>query len=216
MKNSIPQSSAWIYISAILLPFNGGFINAATLISFLHNPVGYVTGNLTFAGTHFAEGDYTAFLRMIALVLAFLTGAIISGLLIKNEHYHKDQRYRVILILQLALILTSIGLMHLDILYCEYLLAATMGLQNAMTTHYGSALIRTTHMTGTTTDLGVLLAHWIKRKNIAIWKLKLYSILILSFLGGSIIGAIAFTHLHEAALFASIAIYLVMIFVSKK
>lgn len=216
MKNAIPQSSLWVYLAAVLLPFNGGYINAATLMSFLHNSVGYVTGNITFAGTYFSEGNSMMFLKMLLLVIAFLAGSVTSGLVIKGEHYNKDYRYRANLCLQLILVSMAIYLLHYQLSYCEYLLAATMGLQNAMTTHYGSALIRTTHMTGTTTDLGILIAYWIKRKNVALWKIKLYVILILSFLLGSMVGAIAFTYFQGNALFASIVIYLIMMLISKK
>jgi uncharacterized membrane protein YoaK (UPF0700 family) len=215
MKNNIPQSSLWVYISAILLPLNGGFVNAATLISFLHNSVGYVTGNISYAGTYFSEENYIMFLKMIMLVIAFLVGSIISGLIIKSEQYNKDHRYGVNLILQLFFVAIAICLMRYEISYCAYFLAATMGLQNSMTTHYGSALIRTTHMTGTTTDLGILIAHWIKRKNVPFWKIRLYLILIVSFLIGSIIGGICFIHFHENSLFISIIIYLIMIMISK-
>lgn len=215
MKQTIPQSSVWIYLAAILLPFNGGFINAATLISFLHNSVGYVTGNIAFAGTYFAEKQYVMFFGMLGLIFCFLLGSFISGLMIKTEHYHKDYRYELNLVLQLSFVLIAMILMHLDIKYCEFLLAVTMGLQNAMTTHYGAALIRTTHMTGTATDLGILVAHWIKGKNVQLWKIKLYALLISFFLLGSIVGAVVFIHLQAYGLLVSIFIYLIMIFFHK-
>lgn len=216
MKNSISQPTSWIYLSAVLLPFNGGYINAATLISFLQNSVGYVTGNLTYAGVFLSNGEFLIFVRMILLVIFFLVGTIISGLIIKSPHYNQDYSYPTSLILQLLLILIAILFLNSHLSYCEYILAMTMGLQNAMTTYYGSAIIRTTHMTGTTTDLGLLIAYKIKNKKIATWKLKLYIILILSFLTGSFIGALAFKNFHGNALYCSILIYSIMIILYKK
>ncbi|AIT09270.1 hypothetical protein LO80_04325 [Candidatus Francisella endociliophora] len=216
MKNYISQPTSWIYIAAILLPFNGGYINAIALISFLQNSVGYVTGNLTSAGVFLADQEYLIFLRMLLLVIFFLGGAIISGLIIKKPHYNQDYSYPTNLGLQLTLVAIAILLLKYHIRYCEYLLAMSMGLQNAMTTYYGSAIIRTTHMTGTTTDLGLLIAYKIKNKKIAAWKFKLYVILILSFLLGSFIGALTFKEFHENSLYLSIAIYLTMIILYKK
>ena len=167
MKNHIYQPTSWVYIAAILLPFNGGYINAATLISFLQNSVGYVTGNLTYAGVFLANKEYLIFLKMILLVISFLVGTIISRLIIKNPHYNNDYSYPNNLGLQFILILIAMLLLKHHIKYCEYLLAMSMGLQNAMTTYYGSAIIRTTHMTGTTTDLGLLIAYKIKNKKVA-------------------------------------------------
>ncbi|WP_119344206.1 YoaK family protein [Facilibium subflavum] len=216
MKQSIPQSPVWVYFAAVLLPFNGGFINAATLVSFLHNSVGYVTGNIAYAGTYFAEHDILMFFRMMLLIFSFLIGAIISSLIVKSEYYHRDYRYRVNLMLQLMLVIVAMILLRYHIMGCEYLLAGAMGVQNAMTTHYGSALIRTTHMTGTTTDLGVLIAHWIKNNQVALWKIRLYLILILSFLVGAISGAVIFQAFSSNAFYVSISIYIIMIFLHKK
>lgn len=99
---------------------------------------------------------------------------------------------------------------------CEYLLAIAMGLQNAMTTHYGTALIRTTHMTGTTTDLGILIAHVLKGQKIQLWKLTLYIILITCFLLGSIVGGYLYAHYQAYSLIVSLVIYLMMIVVYKR
>lgn len=216
MKNHIFQPTSWIYIAAVLLPFNGGYINAATLISFLQNSVGYVTGNLTYAGVFLADKQYLLFIKMFLLVIFFLLGSVISGLMIKSPHYNKDHSYPANLALQFILVLIAIILLKFHISYCEYLLAMSMGLQNAMTTYYGSAIIRTTHMTGTTTDLGLLIAYKLRNKKIATWKFKLYIILIFSFLLGSFIGTVMFKEFHENALYLSILIYLIMIALYKR
>lgn len=211
MKNTIPQSSFWVYLSTILLPINGGLINGATLISFLHNSVGYVTGNLVLSGTSFSLQQYSLFARLLGLIACFLIGSIISGLMIRSEYYNKDHRYEMNLALQLSLVIIAFFLMHYGNSACEFLLAMAMGLQNAMTTHYGTALIRTTHMTGTTTDLGILIAHIIKGKNIQLWKLRLYVTLIISFFFGSIVGGFLFVKFQAYGLTASMLIYSVMI-----
>ncbi|AJI74762.1 hypothetical protein BZ13_1657 [Francisella philomiragia subsp. philomiragia ATCC 25015] len=216
MKNSISQPISWVYLSAVLLPFNGGYINAATLISFLQNSVGYVTGNLTYAGVFLSNGEFLIFARMLILVIFFLLGTVISGLIIKSPHYNQDYSYPTNLLLQLTLVFIAILFLNSHLSYCEYILAMTMGLQNAMTTYYGSAIIRTTHMTGTTTDLGLLIAYKIKNTQIATWKLRLYIILILSFLTGSFVGALAFKIFQGNALYCSILIYSAMIVLYKK
>jgi uncharacterized membrane protein YoaK (UPF0700 family) len=37
-----------------------------------------------------------------------------------------------------------------------------MGMQNAMTTKFSGAVIRTTHITGLTTDMGIVTANWLQ------------------------------------------------------
>lgn len=211
MKNTIPQSTLWIYLVVILLPFNGGFINAATVVGFLHHAVGYVTGNVTNLGTGLIQGNIDMVLQMLGIFLAFLCGALLSGLLIKSEHFRRDLRYGTSLLLQAILVGIAIILLSYRYIAGEYVLAMVMGLQNALTTHYGSAIIRTTHMTGTTTDLGIQLGLWLKGDHQHAWKIKLYSLLILFFLIGAIAGGIIFTYLGQNALWISIIIYVIMI-----
>tara|TARA_R110000868_G_scaffold8205_3_gene42545 strand:- start:136898 stop:137563 length:666 start_codon:yes stop_codon:yes gene_type:complete len=211
MKNTIGQSKLWVYSTAFLMSLNGGYINVICLVSILQLPVGYVTGNLTLAGDFFAKGYYVAFFHLFMLVFCFLFGSIVSGLIVKGQMLETNRRYNIVLILQILIVICATFLLYLGDTMAGYLLAFTMGLQNAMTTHYGSALIRTTHMTGTTTDLGILISQWLKREPIQFWKMRLYACLIIGFTIGSIIGAILYAKLHAIALTLSIIIYVLML-----
>ncbi|AJI53886.1 YoaK family protein [Francisella philomiragia] len=211
MKNTIKQPSLWVYLSAILLPVNGGLINVITLMSFLHNSVGYVTGNISNASIYLHDDDLILFCRMILLILFFLFGAVTSSLITCRERFEKDIRYVFIILIQLICITVAIILLRLEKQYSDFVLAFLMGAQNAMTTHYGTAIIRTTHMTGTTTDLGISIARWLKYRDEPVWKIKLYLVLILSFIGGSILGAILFRYYGVNVVFISILIYLILL-----
>ena len=80
-----------------------------------------------------------------------------------------------------------------------YISAVTCGLQNGMVSLYSGNVIRTTHVTGTMTDIGVLLGRLlkdtfdgkVKRKGEAfneIWKLFILLPLIFGFFFGTMIG----------------------------
>lgn len=210
MKNTIKQSKLWVYTAASIMSFNGGYINSICLVSILKNAVGYVTGNLTVAGDSFEKGSYLLFLDLIVLVLCFLLGSIVSGFIVKGQNLARDHRYNMSIVLQMIFVFIAMLLLYFNHKEAGYLLAVTMGMQNAMTTHYGTALIRTTHMTGTTTDLGILIARWIKEGSIETWKFSLYLSLILGFLIGAVVGAVFYAWIHIAALLISIFIYLLM------
>lgn len=212
MQNTIKQSKLWVYTTAFVMSFNGGYINSICLVGILKNAVGYVTGNLTTAGDYLEKGYYGAFFHLFLLVFCFLLGSFLSGLIIKGQNLERGHRYNTSLILQLVLVLLSMILLSLNKLQAGYLLAVSMGMQNAMTTHYGSALIRTTHMTGTMTDLGILISRWIKGYVIEPWKIVLYSSLIIGFSLGAIGGALSYAVWHALALCLSIAIYVFFIF----
>jgi len=211
LKNTVHQSKAWAYITSFIMSFNGGYINSICMLSILGIPVGYVTGNLTLSAEALHQSDFFKFLYLMSLVLCFLIGSITSGLLIKNQNFKMDHRYTLSIIFQfLALGLAMILLKDANP-NGSYFLALTMGMQNAMTTHYGSALIRTTHMTGTMTDLGVLISRWIKKEDIEYWKLFLYLSLISGFLSGAIAGAVFYGLFKALALSVSFVFYGLMI-----
>jgi uncharacterized membrane protein YoaK (UPF0700 family) len=57
-----------------------------------------------------------------------------------------------------------------------YMLAIACGMQNAMTTRYSGAVLRTTHLTGMVTDVGLLIGHMARsdRDFHDLWKLTLF------------------------------------------
>ena len=152
---------------------------------------------------------------MVLLVFCFILGAFLTGLIIKSEYYRKDYRYGLTLIIQTMLVCVAMFLMQNGYTYSEYFLATTMGLQNAMTTHYSSALIRTTHMTGTATDLGILIAHAVKGTILQPWLILLYTMLIVAFFVGGIAGAYMFFNFKAYALIIPVIIYFMMIVIHK-
>ena len=90
----------------------------------------------------------------MALVLAFVAGSFTCGLLIdKNQvHFGGKSLYGVALVGN-ALLLGAAVAVHRP-LCSGCLAAAACGLQNAMCTSHFGAVVRTTHVTGTLTDLG--------------------------------------------------------------
>lgn len=210
MKDTIAQSKRWVYSTVFVMAFNGGYINSICLVSILKNPAGYLTGDLTIAGSSIVFGNFWLFAHAVSLTLIFLFGSIVSGLVVKVENTKIDRRYNANLLLQSLVVLGAMYLLLSGHSQANYLLAFCMGMQNAMTTHYGTALIRTTHMTGTTTDLGILISHWMKGHSVELWKVGLYAGLILSFGFGAIVGALIYGIFYAYALLGSVLFYTAM------
>jgi uncharacterized membrane protein YoaK (UPF0700 family) len=61
------------------------------------------------------------------------------------------------------------------------MLAMACGMQNAMTTRYSGAVVRTTHLTGMFTDMGLLIGHMLRsdRDFQDMWKFSLFVPIIL-------------------------------------
>lgn len=63
------------------------------------------------------------------------------------------------------------------------------GLQNAMATTYSGAVIRTTHLSGMFTDLGIGLGHALRGLPLQTRRLRLSGLIIAGFLVGAVLGA---------------------------
>jgi uncharacterized membrane protein YoaK (UPF0700 family) len=75
----------------------------------------------------------------------------------------------------------------------HYLASAACGLQNAMTSTFSGAVVRTTHVTGIFTDLGIALGLMLRGKRPDKRRTLLYLTLIVGFLSGGIIGSLMFS-----------------------
>jgi len=143
--------------SWLLLTFAAGSTNATAAVA-AERYVTHVTGTVTRIGTEL--GSLGVFLLdFLALVVAFVAGAVTSALLV-NARVHRGKRpfYATPLLVVAALTvlvaitgqLTTIG----DVALIG-VLAFASGLQNASVATSTGSLVRTTHLTGPATDLGV-------------------------------------------------------------
>jgi uncharacterized membrane protein YoaK (UPF0700 family) len=72
-----------------------------------------------------------------------------------------------------------------------YAAACATGLQNAMASAYSGAVVRTTHVSGMFTDLGIYLGHALRGLPINMKRLQLSFLVISGFLCGGIFGTLA-------------------------
>ncbi|AUR50967.1 YoaK family protein [Aquella oligotrophica] len=211
MKHTIAQQRDWIYRAVGLLSFNGGLVSMVTFVSFIHNSVGYVTGNISFAADAFANGNILAFKSFMLALLAFLFGSIVSGVIIPIDNAERGSNYNIALIFEIICIICGgIGL-KAGFDSARYFLAIAMGIQNALTTYYGKSIIRTTHMTGTMTDLGIILGHWIRGNAVEKWRIVVYLSLLTGFFVGSVVGAIAYKFIGYGTLIISVLLCMIML-----
>jgi uncharacterized membrane protein YoaK (UPF0700 family) len=153
-----------------ILSFNGGCINAGGFLA-TGKFVSHVTGFATLFGVEVMTNQIKAALSMLSVPLFFLLGAFLAGLLIDRpmERGEKPHFDWVLGISSLCLFVAASGelfqfggfgevfrLKHAFILLA--LLCLASGLQNAAITASSLRSIRTTHLTGVTTDLGLGLA----------------------------------------------------------
>lgn len=173
---------------------SAGYINAITLDGIFHTAVSHVTGRTTTASMHAAHGNWEDAGFDAGLLVTFLLGAMASQMMIGSIKFALTKRYGVVLMIESALLLAASTLFQYDNVhlwkFAMCILSAACGLQNGMTTFFSGAIIRTTHVTGTLTDIGLLTgARICGRRKDEWWKLKVFIPLYVSFFVGGVIGA---------------------------
>ena len=192
----------WVWIGAVALACVAGMVNVIGYLGFEHQAVSHLTGTTSLLGAALAQGDLRAIVHLWGMLIAFCVGAMLSGLVIQDQTLKLGRRYGVALALEAALLLLAIPLFKQQQIWGALLAAMACGLQNAMVTTYSGAAVRTTHLSGMFTDLGIGLGHKLRGMALPVRRLTLSGLIISGFLGGGIIGAWLFSHIRYNALLA--------------
>ena len=192
----------WVWIGAVALACVAGMVNVIGYLGFEHQAVSHLTGTTSLLGAALAQGDLRAIVHLWGMLIAFCVGAMLSGLVIQDQTLKLGRRYGVALALEAALLLLAIPLFKQQQIWGALLAAMACGLQNAMVTTYSGAAVRTTHLSGMFTDLGIGLGHLLRGMPLPMRRLTLSGLIISGFLGGGVLGAWFYRHWGYAALLA--------------
>ncbi|PRD42847.1 DUF1275 domain-containing protein [Phyllobacterium phragmitis] len=199
------------------LIFIAGAANAGGFLA-VQQYTSHMSGIVSAMADNLALGDVMLMLSGVGALLSFVAGAAMSAILINwGRRQHLESEYAFPLVLEAGLLI-CFGLLgsHLArhqglfISLTVMLLCFIMGLQNAIITKLSGARIRTTHVTGLVTDMGIefgKLFYWNTSKDIPSKplvkadrkKLKLLVSLVFLFFAGGVLGAVGFKQMGFAA-----------------
>jgi uncharacterized membrane protein YoaK (UPF0700 family) len=195
---------------ASMLSFVAGVVNISGVLS-IHVLTTNVTGHFAFFSEHFVEGSYSTALDYISYIVAFLLGAFCCTFLVELVLRRKPAISHTVPMLLEAGILIAVAFANASMPtpWLARTLLFSMGLQNALVTKISQATVRTTHLTGIFTDLGIEISQLLFYRNTADRR-KLsrsiylrFAIILFFFLGG-VIGGLLYkeVHLHNLILAA--------------
>lgn len=199
----------------MLLAFQAGVLNIGGFMA-CHRFVSHVTGFATFFGYELTQADSSHAIGMLVVPLFFLMGAMISGVLVDLRlKLQKKPKYYLSfgIIFLLVIVVFFMGMFGLFGVFgqplnssSDYLLLMLLclicGIQNGTITTVSKSVVRTTHLTGITTDLGIGLVRLLNspRLNEDMSNEKKSTLMrlgIIFFFGsGSIVGGYAFHNLN--------------------
>lgn len=187
----------------------GGFLAVAVYTSHMTGIVSAVADNLVL-------GQFVLALAGVISVLSFVAGAVLCAWLVNwGRSRRQKSEYALPLMLE-ALLMLGFGVlgsriqehMAFYVPYTVLLLCFMMGLQNAIITKISRAEIRTTHITGLVTDIGIEIGRWLFWRNHKAdvdvlaenrQRLQVHAALVLLFFSGAVLGALGFKAFGFAA-----------------
>lgn len=187
------------------LAFLGGALNAYAIFQFSLT-ASHVTGSLTKIFMDLGKFDFSDLKPLAFIVCSFFFGSILSGAIVgMGRDFELRKRYGDTIIF-IGIFLKLIEILLYNRGELVYFISFFLGLQNGLFIRYKGIVIRTTHMTGTVTDLGVVIGHCLRGSFETKWKLKYYFSNILSFCVGAFIVSFLFIPLGRGIFnFLSIA-----------
>ncbi|MBS1685037.1 MAG: DUF1275 domain-containing protein [Bacteroidetes bacterium] len=142
-----------------LLSFVAGVVNVCGFFA-VETLTTNVTGHFAFFAQGMLRRDYAVALEYLAFIFAFFLGSVFASALVE---FISRRNARFVYLVPVAIEITIITIAALvpvehNFAYTTELsccLLFAMGLQNSLVTIISSAVVRTTHLTGLFTDLGI-------------------------------------------------------------
>lgn len=202
---------------ASLLGMTAGSVNAAGFLGFTTLTTN-VTGHAALFAERIALQDWTNARVVASWMLLFLAGAFSSSFLVSRIGRNSQYSYVVPICIETMIlaIVAAEGHSYNESVLSKELFAGSllfaMGLQNALVSMISGSVVRTTHLTGTFTDLGIELAQILDKKRkdrLSLRsKINLRVIIIVFFMAGALTGAWLFRAIRFHAFLFPVAVLL--------
>lgn len=206
MQNKIPT---WVLFGAVILAFCAGILNTTALMGFTHISASHVTGNISQVAVTWFYGDWVNLKLFIISIGSFWFGSVLSGMIISGSELNINRNYGYAMYLQFALLCGSLWLYLNGNEYGQMLIATACGLQNSMVTTYHGTVVRTTHLTGVTSDLGAMVGRWLVGRRVSLFKIILQSALWWGFFIGGFVAVWLYSQVSYLSMILPMAIILI-------
>jgi uncharacterized membrane protein YoaK (UPF0700 family) len=220
---------------ALVLPFVAGAVNASGFF-IVGAYTSHVTGSVARIGDELAQGHTGRAAQAAMLMFVFFLGATLSTALVDRARRLNRAPYADALMAESAMLLvvTLLGIAEPKSIpslqgLTTALLCAAMGVQNALVTKLSGAVVRTTHLTGVVTDLGIecvrawewlrrtaarqsglpAVGHLLRLRRVPeLRRLRLHLAILSSFLGGAYIGPLLYLRQGFASMLMPVVVLL--------
>lgn len=181
----------WIYSVSFL----SAFINMAGFMAFAY-ALSHYSGNYTLIIEDIYNHGYNTALVLLLLSLSFTIGGFISAFVNVNKEFKLESKYGEIqFVIGIMMLFLYLVFYNEDLFI--YFLACALGTQNGLIRSYRGVGFKTTHVTGTFTDLGTFIGYMVRGEANMGWKIKFEVFLLLSFALGTLLSIVLFGYMKE-------------------
>ena len=203
-----------------LTAFSAGMVNVTSLIIFFAF-TSNVTGHYAILAEEISRGNWNQVLMVSSWLFLFFYGNFLANFMVISTSKSNYIAHAIPLIIEI-LCLLGVGMYGLyfyteTLLETEVLIGVmlfAMGLQNGLTASVSNAAVKTTHLTGLTTDLGILASMFTKKKyrenRDMRDKAKLLLSIASSYLTGGVIAGLVYLHIGFKVFFV-VCVFLIFI-----
>jgi uncharacterized membrane protein YoaK (UPF0700 family) len=185
----------WIQLGAFLLALNAGMVNVLGLFTVLHQSVSHMTGNVSMLAMALLHWQPDTIIYLTCVVLCYVIGSFYSGFILGNSYFSLGRRYGLPLSLVAFFIVLCWAFLPYFPRYALLWACVAMGVQNAMISHYKGTIIRTTHLSGVLTDLGLALGYRLRGLNVDRRRIILHLVILFGFFLGGLVASMIYPYL---------------------
>lgn len=202
---------------ASLLGFVAGMVNIVGFLA-VHKLTTNVTGHFAFFVDEAMNQNFQKAIYLGLYIFSFFLGAFFSSVVVQIYLRRRENLMYVIPTLVEAMILIVLAFFEQQLMdnnpdIIAFSLLFAMGMQNALVTSISNAVVRTTHLTGLFTDMGIEFAQLFfyktkARRNKLLKSIRLRLTIIWMFFAGGVTGGIIYSYLGIKTLLFAAAILL--------
>ena len=223
------REAIYVLIGAVIVAVNTGYVNGVTMSGtfledsnsvitdsvYVNEPVQGVSGtgdSFTLNARALATADWPRYSNTTWLILSYIFGAFIAAIITPKAHKHVlEPKYGpTFFIGALFLLAAGICASHgVPSRFIFYLATASLGVQNGIASIYSDNLIRCT-LTGTSTDLGLILAQAVRGEFTRFIRGILIAVIVTGYWIGGLISVPLVDALGTGSLYVAAGMYLLL------
>lgn len=185
----------WVQLGTFFLAVNAGIINVLGLVTVLHQSVSHMTGNVSMLAMALLHWQLDTIIYLTCVVLCYVIGSFYSGFILGNSYFSLGRRYGLPLSLVAFFIVLCWAFLPYFPRYALLWACVAMGVQNVMISHYKGTIIRTTHLSGVLTDLGLALGYRLRGLNVDRRRIILHLVILFGFFLGGLVASMIYPYL---------------------